>query len=93
MATTTTGRLSRLRLLALTERERYRHGWSVLGGRSTQRCPCCHTTVWAPLPDQGISEPTPEAIDAFHTRVINRLTDAVLEHLHHDCPDTREESR
>jgi hypothetical protein len=86
-------RPSRLRILALIERARYRHGWTVQGGRSAQDCPCCHTTVWAPLPDEGISEPTPEAIDAYGRKVINRLTDAVVEHLHHDCPDTREESR
>jgi hypothetical protein len=89
--------VSRLRVLALTEDERYRHGWSVSGGRSTQRCPCCRTTVWAPLPDppsEVLDARDPDAIDDYHRQVLNRLNDAVFDHLDHDCPDTRkEESR
>jgi hypothetical protein len=79
-------RLSRRRILALAETARYRHGWSVHSLHSHQRCPCCHATVRAPLPNEGIAERTPEAIDAYHARVINLLNDAVIEHLHRECP-------
>jgi hypothetical protein len=86
MTTTQTARVSRLRVLAMAERERYRHGWSVLGDRVEQRCPCCYRAVRAAAPD-------PAAIDDYTHQVNNLLNDAVLEHLRHDCPDSGGESR
>jgi hypothetical protein len=86
----TRARVSRLRVLALAERERYRHGCTVLGDRIEQRCPCCHYTVRAAAPDPPAD---PAAIDAYTRKVNNLLNDAVLEHIHHDCPDLREVTR
>ena len=86
----TAARLSRLRILALAERERHIHGWSVLGDRVEQRCPCCHHTVRAPAPEPPAD---PAAVDAYTREINNRLTDAVFDHLHHDCPDPAQEAR
>jgi hypothetical protein len=83
-------RVSRLRLAALAERERYRHGWSVLGDRVEQRCPCCYGAVRATAPDPPAD---PAGIDAYTRKVNNLLNDAVLEHVRHDCPDPGEENR
>ncbi|OLT06395.1 hypothetical protein BJF90_16485 [Pseudonocardia sp. CNS-004] len=90
MTTTRAPRVSRLRVLALAERERHLHGWSVLGDRVEQRCPCCRHTVRATAPDPPTD---PAGIDAYTRQINNLLTDAVFEHLHHDCPDPREDSR
>jgi hypothetical protein len=81
-----------LRVLARIERARYRHGWSVHSHHSYQHCPSCRATVRAPLPD-GVDDHTPEAIEAFGRKVINLLTDAVIEHLHHECPTPNPEHR
>jgi hypothetical protein len=90
MTTTETARMSRLRVLALAERARYRHGWSVLGDRVEQRCPCCHGPVRVAAPEPPAD---PEAIDDYTHKVNNLLSDAVLEHVHHDCHNPGEESR
>jgi hypothetical protein len=90
MTTTQATRVSRLRVLAMAERERYRHGWSVLGDRAEQRCPCCHHTVRATAPDPPA---TPDEVDDYTRQINNLLNDAVLDHIHHDCPDPGEVSR
>lgn len=92
-ATRRADRASRLRTLARIERARYRHGWSVHSLHSHQRCPSCRTTVRAPLPNEGIAEHTPEAIDAYGRKVLNLLTDAVIDHLEHECPTPNQERR
>jgi hypothetical protein len=86
----TAARVSRLRVLAMAERERYRHGWSVLGDRIEQRCPCCYSAVRAAAPDPPTN---PADMDAYTHKISNLLNDAVLEHIDHDCPDPREEAR
>jgi hypothetical protein len=90
MTTTQTRRMSRLRVLAMAERERYRHGYSVLGDRVEQRCPCCYGAVRVAAPDPPAD---PAEVDGYTHKVNNLLNDAVLEHVHHDCPDPGEESR
>jgi hypothetical protein len=89
-AARTGAHVSRLRALAMAERERYRNGWSFIGDRVTQRCPFCHTTVRATAPDP----PTDLDRSGQYERQINTLlNDAVLDHLDHECPAPAEGQR
>jgi hypothetical protein len=83
-------RVSRLRALALAERERYRNGWSFIGDGVAQRCPCCHTTVRATAPDPPTD---PGQSGAYERQVNTLLNDAVLDHLDHECSAPAEGQR
>ena len=82
-------RVSRLRALALAERERYRNGWCFDGDGATQRCPCCARTVRAIAPEPPGD---PAQLQRYERQVSDVLNTAVLDHLHHDC-DAAEEDR
>jgi uncharacterized membrane protein YccC len=86
-ARTAAARLSRLRVLALAERERHHNGWSFTGAHVTQHCPCCGT-VRATAPDPPTD---PRVIDRYERHVGELLNDAVLDHLRHHCDTPHEE--
>jgi hypothetical protein len=90
-AAKTTGRsaarVSRLRVLALAERERFRNGWTFVGDRIAQRCPCCAATVRAVAPEPPQD---PGRFDRYKRQINNLLNDAVLDHMRHEC-DTPDE--
>ena len=89
-AARTAAHVSRLRVLAIAERERYRNGWSFVGDAVTQRCPRCHTTVRATAPDPPTD---PRQSEQYERQVNNLLDDAVLDHLVHECPAPAEGQR